>query len=250
MVDTAARFAEQHSTPDRQFLLAAGSAGIEAATNAVVREANRTMLLYVYLAVILVWVLAWMFRSTYIGINLEAAGSKPAALDAAGVSVVTTRACAVLSTGFLAGVGGAYLANVGAGIFVPFMTGGWEHDDRWSWAVCDATTAELLAGIVVRDVDHELKTAEVTCWTQPGHRDGDVLPAALNSVLGWVYGAMEMHRITYRHAVSDKASQRVAEQCGFTLQGRLRDEAIVGDQREDVLLWSRAATDPQPEQLR
>jgi simple sugar transport system permease protein len=78
----------------------------------------------VYLAVILVWVLAWLFRSTYVGINLEAAGNKPAALDAAGVSVVKTRTWAVLSTGFLAGVGGAYMANVGAGIFVPFMTGG------------------------------------------------------------------------------------------------------------------------------
>ena len=31
---------------------------------------------------------------------------------------------AVMSTGFLAGVGGAYMANVGAGQFVPFMTGG------------------------------------------------------------------------------------------------------------------------------
>ena len=78
----------------------------------------------VYLAVILVGVLTWLFRSTYIGINLEAAGSKPAALDAAGVSVVKTRALAVLCTGFLAGVGGAYMANVGAGLFVPFMTGG------------------------------------------------------------------------------------------------------------------------------
>jgi RimJ/RimL family protein N-acetyltransferase len=143
------------------------------------------------------------------------------------------------------------LAGVdGPEVFVAFMTDGWKNDDRWSWAVCDATTAEMLAGIVVRDVDHELKTAEVTCWTQPGHRDGDVLPAALNSVLGWVYGAMDMHRITYRHAVSDEASQRVAEQCGFTLEGRLRDETIAGDQREDVLLWSRSATDPQPEQLR
>ncbi len=78
----------------------------------------------VYLAAILVGVLTWVFRSTYVGINLEAAGSKPAALDAAGVSVVKTRALAVLSTGFLAGVGGAYMANVGAGLFVPFMTGG------------------------------------------------------------------------------------------------------------------------------
>jgi len=45
-------FARQHDGPDRAFLLAAGSAGIEAGTNIVVREANRTMLLYVYAAVI------------------------------------------------------------------------------------------------------------------------------------------------------------------------------------------------------
>jgi general nucleoside transport system permease protein len=78
----------------------------------------------VYLAVLFMVALAWLFRATYVGLNLEAAGNKPAALDAAGVSVVRTRAFAVLATGFLSGVGGAYMANVGAGLFVPFMTGG------------------------------------------------------------------------------------------------------------------------------
>ncbi|MWV14071.1 MMPL family transporter [Pseudomonas sp. R-28-1W-6] len=53
VVAIADQFARDNSTPERQFLLAAGSAGIEAATNIVVREANRTMLLYVYLAVAL-----------------------------------------------------------------------------------------------------------------------------------------------------------------------------------------------------
>jgi ABC-type uncharacterized transport system permease subunit len=78
----------------------------------------------VYLTILLMIALAWLFRATYVGLNLEAAGDKPAALDAAGVSVLKTRAWAVLTTGFLAGVGGAYMANVGAGLFVPFMTGG------------------------------------------------------------------------------------------------------------------------------
>ena len=78
----------------------------------------------VCLALALVAALTWLFRATYVGLNLEAAGNKPAALDAAGVSVIKTRAWAVLTTGFLAGVGGAYMANVGAGLFVPFMTGG------------------------------------------------------------------------------------------------------------------------------
>ena len=78
----------------------------------------------VYLSLILVGALTWVFRSTYLGLSLEAAGNKPAALDAAGVDVVRTRSFAVLCTGFLAGLGGAYMANVGAGLFVPFITGG------------------------------------------------------------------------------------------------------------------------------
>ncbi len=78
----------------------------------------------VYLAVLAVVAVAWMFRRTQIGLNLEAAGQKPAALDTAGIGVVATRTGAVLATGFLAGIGGAYMADVGAGLFVPFMTGG------------------------------------------------------------------------------------------------------------------------------
>ncbi|MBV4491446.1 efflux RND transporter permease subunit [Pseudomonas oryzicola] len=49
----AERFARANSNAEQQFLLAAGSAGIEAATNVVVREANHRMLLLVYLAVTL-----------------------------------------------------------------------------------------------------------------------------------------------------------------------------------------------------
>jgi len=52
VVAAAAGFARDHDDKDRQFLLAAGSAGIEAATNIVVEQANRTMLFYVYAAVI------------------------------------------------------------------------------------------------------------------------------------------------------------------------------------------------------
>lgn len=51
VVAIADQFAQENSSEERQFLLAAGNAGIEAATNIVVRDANRTMLLYVYAAV-------------------------------------------------------------------------------------------------------------------------------------------------------------------------------------------------------
>ncbi|MDF2094838.1 putative B6 ABC transporter permease subunit 1 [Aquibaculum arenosum] len=78
----------------------------------------------VYLAILAVPLLAWLYRSSLLGLNLQAAGDRPAALDAAGISVIATRSLAVLFTGAMAGLGGAYLATVGAGLFVPFMTSG------------------------------------------------------------------------------------------------------------------------------
>jgi general nucleoside transport system permease protein len=78
----------------------------------------------VYLGLIAVGVVAWMLKRTSVGLSLRAAGETPAALDAAGVSVVATRTYAELACGALAGIGGGYLAIIGAGNFTPFMTQG------------------------------------------------------------------------------------------------------------------------------
>jgi simple sugar transport system permease protein len=80
--------------------------------------------LLVYLGIGMLALVSWVFRSTAWGLNLRAAGQKPEALDAAGVSVPAVRTYAVVTTGALAGLGGAYLAIVGAGTFTPFMTQG------------------------------------------------------------------------------------------------------------------------------
>jgi hypothetical protein len=53
VVDHVEAFAKANDTAETKFLLAAGSAGIEAATNIVVKDAWRTMLLLVYGAVVL-----------------------------------------------------------------------------------------------------------------------------------------------------------------------------------------------------
>ncbi|HVI73557.1 MAG TPA: MMPL family transporter [Anaeromyxobacteraceae bacterium] len=51
VVRVAEEFSARHGDDERQFLLAAGNAGIDAATNRVVRDASRTMMLWVYAAV-------------------------------------------------------------------------------------------------------------------------------------------------------------------------------------------------------
>ena len=80
--------------------------------------------LVVYLGLGLIVVVAWMLRRTHLGLNIRAAGDKPAAVDAAGVSVVGTRAASVVFAGTMAGLGGAYLSIVSAGLFQDTVVGG------------------------------------------------------------------------------------------------------------------------------
>lgn len=61
VVSVAQNFASANDSPDVKFLLAAGSAGFDAATNIVVAQANREMLMWVYAAVIVLCLVT--FRS-------------------------------------------------------------------------------------------------------------------------------------------------------------------------------------------
>ena len=80
--------------------------------------------LVVYLGLVLVVLVAWLLRRTHLGLNIRAAGDKPAALDAAGVSVKATRATGTIFAGTMAGLGGAYLSIVSAGLFQNTVVGG------------------------------------------------------------------------------------------------------------------------------
>lgn len=78
----------------------------------------------VYLALLLVPAFVWLYRRTHLGLAIQAAGDKPAALDSAGESVLVIRSLAVLGCGALVGLGGAFMSIIAAGVFVPFMTNG------------------------------------------------------------------------------------------------------------------------------
>ena len=53
VVNKVEQYAQKANTTDMQFLLAAGSSGIESATNIVVKDSMATMMYWVYTAVIL-----------------------------------------------------------------------------------------------------------------------------------------------------------------------------------------------------
>ncbi|NPD16367.1 ABC transporter permease [Xinfangfangia sp. D13-10-4-6] len=78
----------------------------------------------VWLGLALTAAMAFLYRQTNLGIALQAAGDRPAALDALGGNVTRLRVLTVLTTGALAGLGGAFMSVAVAGVFVPFMSHG------------------------------------------------------------------------------------------------------------------------------
>ena len=80
--------------------------------------------LLTYLAVLIVAV-SWLllFRSTY-GLALNATGENPAAAETLGINVRRVRYLAVMVSGGLAGLGGAFLSMSATGLFVENMTAG------------------------------------------------------------------------------------------------------------------------------
>jgi len=78
----------------------------------------------VILAILMVPVTWYVLYRTPFGLRLRAVGEKPEAADAAGVSVKWMRYSAVLISGALAGVGGAYLSIGQSSLFTRNMTSG------------------------------------------------------------------------------------------------------------------------------
>ena len=80
--------------------------------------------LLVYVAFLLVPFSWWVLFRTRFGLRLRAVGENPAAVDTAGISVAWLRYRAVICTGVLTGLAGAYLAIAQNAGFVKDMTAG------------------------------------------------------------------------------------------------------------------------------
>jgi simple sugar transport system permease protein len=80
--------------------------------------------LLVYLAALAVPVVAWLVQSTRFGLRLRAVGESPGAVDTAGISVAAVRYRALLLSGVLCGLSGAYLSIAHNAAFIRDMSAG------------------------------------------------------------------------------------------------------------------------------
>ena len=78
----------------------------------------------VYVAFLMVPFTYWVIYKTRFGLRLRAVGENPNAVDTAGISVVKIRYLAVICTGILCGIAGAYISTAHNAQFIRDMTAG------------------------------------------------------------------------------------------------------------------------------
>jgi len=121
--------------------------------------------------------------------------------------------------------------------------GEWARDERYSWAVCEPTTGEMLGEVDLRALDLPSGTAEASCWALPPARRRGMTSTALAAVLRFAFGGVGLQRVTYAWAHGNTASERVAHKCGFRVEGLQRSAWVVDGRRVDVHVAARLATD-------
>jgi len=112
---------------------------------------NQTPIVYMmYITVIL---FVWIIKKTRLGLHIKAAGEHPIVLETLGVSVKRIRYIAVILSGILCGLAGAYLSIENGNNFSEGMTGGRGFialgaNIAGGWTVIGSLIASLFFGLV------------------------------------------------------------------------------------------------------
>jgi len=93
------------------------------------------------------------------------------------------------------------------------------------------------------DIDREGREVELGYITAPAARGRGVATGMLEELTRWAFDELGALRLTLIIDVENRASSRVAERCGYVLEGVMRSSYLKDDVRIDAGLWSRLPTD-------
>ncbi|MEV4514753.1 GNAT family N-acetyltransferase [Dactylosporangium sp. NPDC049525] len=114
----------------------------------------------------------------------------------------------------------------------------WQAETGAGWAVTDAGGA-VAGQIGLRRITLAAGHAEVSYWVLPAARGRRVAGRALDTLTGWSFGTLGLHRVEVCHSTRNLASCRVADRAGYHLEGTKRGEVRHLDGWHDMHLHAR-----------
>jgi RimJ/RimL family protein N-acetyltransferase len=120
------------------------------------------------------------------------------------------------------------------------VSNGWSDGTRWDLALTDSN--DTVVGAVIAS-KRPRDNWELAYLAAEAGRGRGLVTRAVKLVCTWLLDA-GVGRIEIRTHPENVPSQRVAERCGFQLEGRERRSIWLHGRRQDALVWSLLPTDP------
>lgn len=130
----------------------------------------------------------------------------------------------------------------GASEWIAQRRADWTDGTGYSWAVID-DSSRLLGSVTVAALDRRHSTGWVSYWSVQEFRGGGNIASALRAMAQWAFDDLELFRLELGHRTNNPASCYVARAAGFAVEGLERQKLRYGDERFDVELHARLATD-------
>ena len=90
-------------------------------------------------------------------------------------------------------------------------------------------TATLVGSSGLHRIDWAVPSFEVGYWVRSAHAGRGYATEALRGITAFALDELGARRVEVRVVPENAASRRVAERCGFTLEGRLRNSSRLPD---------------------
>jgi len=132
--------------------------------------------------------------------------------------------------------------DFGAG-WVQRYVDGWTTRERAGFAILDAASGEFLGFMALVTLDLTALEAEAGYAVASHARGRGVATRALRLLSAWAFDELKLERIELLIGTANVASERVAEQAGYTREGVLRWSYVKPGLRADQAIYGRLRTD-------
>jgi RimJ/RimL family protein N-acetyltransferase len=124
----------------------------------------------------------------------------------------------------------------------------WLLGEEWSVGVWRGERLVAGSGFMLRGRPLDHGTGEIGLWVRVDEAGRGLGTRVLKAMVDWADAGWPFHKLTWRCDSRNLASARVAEKCGFQLEGRLREHgpAASGPGRETTLAFGLLCSDPRP----
>ena len=110
-----------------------------------------------------------------------------------------------------------------AEITIRELNSDWIARNSFFLGAFDKQTLEFIAQIYIGVVNWELPEFEVGYFVDVDHQGKGFVTEAVKAALRFIFGYLKAQRVCLHTRDTNLPSQRVAERCGFTLEGHIRE---------------------------